>query len=155
MKQLTENIIRELLKYEHAITKDTEKRDLDRIITICKEYISENNLNTRMKESDLLAVPEGFVQINMPDKPFTRGYFVNADGQIYSARSKSLMSPFIGANGCLQIGVTYSGKLYFVSVHRAVASTFLNNPNHLSSVRHKNGNKLDNRIENLEWSKRR
>lgn len=50
MKQLTENIIKELLKYEHAITKDTEKRDLDRIITICKEYISENNLNTRMKE---------------------------------------------------------------------------------------------------------
>ena len=40
--------------------------------------------------------------------------------------------------------------LFFV--HELVASTWVPNPQNLPYIRHKNGNTLDNRADNLEWS---
>lgn len=38
-----------------------------------------------------------------------------------------------------------------IPIHRIIAQTFIPNPNNLPQVNHKNGNKRDNRVCNLEW----
>lgn len=43
------------------------------------------------------------------------------------------------------------GKPTGYCVHRMVAITYLPNDSGLPSVNHKNGDKLDNRCDNLEW----
>lgn len=49
--------------------------------------------------------------------------------------------------------VTVNGKTKYV--HRLIAEEHIPNPHNFKTVNHINGNKLDNRIENLEWVSRR
>lgn len=52
-------------------------------------------------------------------------------------------------NGYLMVSL---GRRYkHMGVHRLVASAFLPNPEELPEVNHRNLNKTDNRVENLEW----
>ena len=79
--------------------------------------------------------------------PVDNNYEASNDGQIRDRYSKEIVSQWLDKDGYLI--ATLSGKLY--RVHRLIALTFISNPNNLPVVNHKNFNKKDNHVANLEW----
>lgn len=55
-------------------------------------------------------------------------------------------------DGYLNVNLCKQGNVATKKVHRLVAENFIPNPNNKYSVNHINGNKKDNRVENLEWA---
>ena len=82
------------------------------------------------------------------------GYLVNADGDVLSIKGKEpiLLSPFL-RHGYQRVTLFENGKKFNVSVHRLVAIAFIDNPdpNTYTEVNHKDENKTNNNVNNLEW----
>lgn len=62
-----------------------------------------------------------------------------------------VLKQFKNNAGYMQVQLSYQYKSIPKRVHRLVAEAFIENPNNYKCVNHINGNKLDNRAENLEW----
>lgn len=57
-------------------------------------------------------------------------------------------------NSYLKITLTKNGKQQMFYIHKLVACVFLDNPNEYKEVNHKNENKYDNKVSNLEYCSR-
>lgn len=81
-------------------------------------------------------------------------YQVSNFGNVMSLKRKKphLITQTKNRNGYLQVVLSIcSNKLKNFYVHRLVAQAFIENPNNLPQVNHKDENKTNNRVDNLEW----
>ena len=87
-------------------------------------------------------------------------YKVSNKGDIYSVGRISLQGRKIGGQslkpicnkyGYLRVNLCKDGKVKSKYNHRIVAQAFVPNPNNYPAINHKDENKTNNYVENLEW----
>lgn len=61
------------------------------------------------------------------------------------------LTPKVDRYGYNTVKLSVKRKVYYRTIHRLVAETFIANPGNLPHVNHKDGNKLNNNVDNLEW----
>lgn len=80
------------------------------------------------------------------------GYYqVSDNGNVKSLRNGKILVPAITIHGYKRITLCKNGKKENKVIHRLVAEVFLDNPKNYPCVNHKDENKLNNFVENLEW----
>lgn len=78
-------------------------------------------------------------------------YTISEDGEIRNSKGKIIKGE-ISNTGYRRVSLSNNDvKHKKMSVHRLVAETYIPNPHNYPEVNHKNENKLDNRVSNLEW----
>ena len=98
----------------------------------------------------------------MSKQQHTPGYEVTCDGRVYSidhnwrGYGKRELIQQINSHGYPSVRLSINGKRVRKLVHTLVAACFLpGRPSLLHEIRHLNGNKTDNRAENLAWGTRK
>ena len=94
---------------------------------------------------------EGIYEINELGKIRSVDRIVECkDGSIRKYKGKELKL-LMDQGGYVMVGLHKNGIIKMMRVHRLVAETFLQNPDNLPEVHHKNHDKKDNRARNLAW----
>lgn len=78
-------------------------------------------------------------------------YYIYDNGDVLNISTNKILKGSIGENGYKYYRLSKDNNKTMFYAHRLVAEHFLENPNSLPVVNHKDGNKLNNQLSNLEW----
>ena len=78
-------------------------------------------------------------------------YAITRDGKVWSYKSNKFLKPVLDKDGYHKVNLCKDKKMKTFRIHRLVAEAFIPNPKGLPQVNHKDENKNNNCVENLEW----
>ena len=88
-----------------------------------------------------------------PVASFENKYAITEDGDVLNIKTGNILNGSVGTDGYIKVTLTVSRReAYTVRRARLVCSAWHDNPENKPFVNHKNGNKIDDRPNNLEWS---
>ena len=87
-----------------------------------------------------------------PIAHFEQRYLIAEDGTVINLANNTPLAWIKNQNGYFKVGLALGdGTLKQVSVHSLVAQHYIPNPYGYNQVNHKDGNKANNHMDNLEW----
>ena len=78
-------------------------------------------------------------------------YGITSCGKVWSYRNKKFLEPWDNGNGYLLVTLCKDNQKKNYKIHRLVAEAYLPNPENLPQINHKDENKANNCLQNLEW----
>ena len=97
---------------------------------------------------------EIWVKLVYPNIPNELNRFeISNYGRLKNVINQHIYKPNILSSGYYSVRTSLGSRnnKIHILIHKAVAYTFLSNPNNLLEVNHKDGNKINNSVGNLEW----
>ena len=101
----------------------------------------------KTKPKEIISSIDGFDGVFKPIQGYEGLYYVTEDGRVYSSIQNKWLKICINPQGYPMVNLQSNKK----HIHRLVAETFIPNPDNLPVVNHKDENKLNSSVDNLEW----
>ena len=92
---------------------------------------------------------EGEIWKEIKDFP---NYEVSKLGNVRNKATKKLLTLFVDNTGYYRTSIRHNKTTKIIKIHRVVASTFISNFKNKKTVNHIDHNKLNNKVNNLEWA---
>ena len=94
---------------------------------------------------------EGLYQISNLGRVKSLSRIIVKKNGVHQPFKEKILSFEVSNKGYIVVTLCKNTKIKRFLVHRLVAKAFIPNPNNLSQVDHKDGNKENNHTDNLEW----
>ena len=94
---------------------------------------------------------EGLYQISNLGRVKSLNKVIIKKNGVHHPFKEKILSHEVNNKGYITTTLCKNTKIKVFLVHRLVAKAFIPNPNNLSQVNHKDGNKENNHANNLEW----
>jgi predicted XRE-type DNA-binding protein len=96
---------------------------------------------------------EGFYQVsNLGNVRSLERKVAHRKKGYWQVLKERILKPGNNGKGYLYLTFRKEGEAKNQTIHRLVANAFLDNPENKRCVNHKDGNKLNNKVSNLEWN---
>lgn len=132
-----------------AQNKRIEKYGYD--TTLRKFKLEEKHRKIELSVNSMIS--SGFWQyVNYDDLDFNNLYLISRTGEIVNTKTLRQLKPSVQKNGYSFFVLKQSnGNQIELVLHRILAKTFIPNPNNCPCVNHKDEDKTNNTVDNLEW----
>lgn len=94
---------------------------------------------------------EGYYQVSNLGRVRSMDRWVANKGGSKKFLKGKMMKPYMGGFGYFLVGLCKEKKLKQFLIHRLVAEAFIPNPRNYDVVNHKDEDKTNNHVDNLEW----
>ena len=84
-------------------------------------------------------------------KGYEGKYAVTSCGKVWSYKRKKFLKPIRNHKGYERVFLSTDKGVNNVSIHKLVATAYIPNPNNFPQINHKDENKENNSVNNLEW----
>lgn len=88
----------------------------------------------------------------LPIKGYENLYEVSNYGEVRSIKNNIILAANVKRNGYRRVSLCKDGKVKEMNVHRLVAMAFIPNFENKPTVNHKDFNRINNHVDNLEWA---
>ena len=83
--------------------------------------------------------------------PEHKTYLCSTTGKVKSLKTNKILKDSTSSRGYIEYCFSENGVRHVVFGHQLVAKTFIQNPENKKQINHKDGDKTNNNVNNLEW----
>lgn len=84
-------------------------------------------------------------------KGYEGKYAITSCGKVWSYKSKRFLKTIKSQKGYERVYLRKDNSVKHPTIHKLVAAAYIPNPNNLPQINHKDENKENNSVNNLEW----
>ena len=97
---------------------------------------------------------EGYYQVSNLGRVKSLSRITKSKPGYYRFTYKRILKSYVSTNGYKMVSLRKESKTHYRTVHRLVTKAFIPNPENKGDVNHIDANRLNNKVENLEWATR-
>lgn len=139
-------------------SQDTGKSEIDILHNLKGFSKSVDDLHfeysTKYQKAEYDIIPDNIasdIEYAKEVKGYNGLYKVTRDGVVFATKNNRILKSEMNRAGYYAVRLSMNGINRMRLVHRLVAEAFIPNPDNLPVINHKDENKLNNHVSNLEW----